>query len=103
VDAGLSEAVVVVTISTDLPPSQWRWCGSAEVERLMVVSDHMHVEFGIKYGCLMAERRWLRRAVFVVDRADRIVYAAYMPNLGDQPDYEAVLAAAQAAAEGAGQ
>ena len=96
--AGLSENVVVITISADLPPSQKRWCGAAGVERVMVVSDHMHMEFGVKYGCLMAERRWLRRAVFVVDAEDTVVYAAYMPRLGEQPDYEAVLSAARAAA-----
>ena len=99
--AGLSEEVVVITISADLPPSQKRWCGAAGVERVMVVSDHMHMEFGVKYGCLMAERRWLRRAVFVVDQRDTVVYAAYMPKLGEQPDYEAVLGAARAAAEAA--
>jgi thiol peroxidase len=101
--AGVGEEVVVICISTDLPPSQKRWCGAAGVDRVLVVSDHMETEFGIKYACLMAERRWLRRAVFVVDKADRVVYAAYMPKLGDQPDYAAVLAAARAAAEGAGQ
>jgi thiol peroxidase len=96
--AGLGDNVVVVTISADLPPSQKRWCGAAGVERVMVVSDHMNLEFGIKYGCLMAERRWLRRAVFVVDATDTVVYAAYMPKLGEQPDYGAVLVAARAAA-----
>jgi thiol peroxidase len=55
----------------------------------------MHVEFGIKYGVLMAERRWLRRAVFVVDRAGVLRYVAYMPKLGEQPDYDAVLAVAR--------
>ncbi len=97
--AGLGEDVVVITISADLPPSQKRWCGAAGVERVMVVSDHMQMEFGVKYGCLMRERRWLRRAVFVVDKRDTVVYAAYMPKLGEQPDYETVLAAARAAAE----
>lgn len=99
--ASLSENVVIVTISADLPPSQKRWCGAAGVERVRVVSDHMAMEFGVKYGCLMAERRWLRRAVFVVDAKDTVVYAAYMPKLGEQPDYEAVLKAAQAAASAA--
>jgi thiol peroxidase len=98
--AAVSENVVIIVISADLPPSQKRWCGAAGVERVRVVSDHMGMEFGIRYGCLMEERRWLRRAVFVVDAADQVVYAAYMPKLGDQPDYAAVLAAARAAAGG---
>jgi thiol peroxidase len=96
--AGLGEEIVIITISTDLPPAQRRWCGAAEVDRVVVVSDHMSAEFGEKYGCLMAERRWLRRAVFVVDGEGTVRYAAYMPKLGDHPDYEAVLGAARAAA-----
>ncbi len=100
--ASLSDDVVIIAISADLPPAQKRWCGAAGVERVRVVSDHMAMEFGERYGTLMKERRWLRRAVFVVDRADRVVYAAYMPKLGDEPDYAAVLAAArQALSEGA--
>jgi thiol peroxidase len=94
--AGLGENIVIITISTDLPPSQKRWCGVAGVDKVVTVSDHMTAEFGVKYGVLMAERRWLRRAVFVVGPDDVLRYVAYMPKLGDQPDYEAVLAAARA-------
>ena len=63
----------------------------------MVLSDHMSAEFGEKYGCLIKERRILRRAVFVVDRQDKITYAAYMPVLGMEPDYGKVLEAAREA------
>jgi len=91
----LGEAVQIVTISADLPVAQKRWCGAAGVERVAAVSDHIANEFGIKYGALIKERRWLRRAVFVVDQDDVIRYAAYMPKLGEQPDYEAVIAAAR--------
>jgi len=58
------------------------------------VSDHYNVEFGENYACLLKEPRILRRAVFVVDRGDQVVYAAYMPVLGEEPDYESVLASA---------
>jgi len=93
--AHLGPQIRIITISTDLPVAQKRWCGAAGVDRVAAVSDHMAVEFGIKYGTLMKERRWLRRAVFVVDQHDVIRYVAYMPKLGDQPDYEAVLATAR--------
>ena len=91
--AKLSEAVRIITLSTDLPVAQKRWCGAAGVDRVWTVSDHVAADFGVKYGVLIKERRWLRRAVFVVDQHDVIRYAAYMPKLGEQPDYEAVLAA----------
>jgi len=93
--ANLSEAVRIITISADLPVAQKRWCGAAGVDRVVAVSDHMAGEFGLKYGALIKERRWLRRAVFVVDQDDVIRYAAYMPKLGEQPDYDAVIAAAR--------
>ncbi len=95
--ASLGENIVIEVISTDLPYAQKRWCGAAGVDRVMVLSDHMTAEFGEKYGCLIKERRTLRRAVFVVDRQDKITYAAYMPALGVEPDYEEVLEAARAA------
>jgi thiol peroxidase len=46
---------------------------------------------------LIKELRILRRAIFVIDRNDVLTYVAYMPALGDEPDYEAVLAAARTA------
>jgi thiol peroxidase len=93
--AHLGPSINIITISVDLPVSQKRWCGTAGVDRVYAVSDHMAVEFGVKYGTLMKERRWLRRAVFVVDQNDVIRYVAYMPKLGDQPNYEEVLATAR--------
>jgi thiol peroxidase len=91
----LGDDVRVIAISTDLPIAQKRWCGAAGVERVMMVSDHMAGEFGVKYGTLIKERRWFRRAVFVVGQDDVIYYAAYMPKLGDEPNYDEVLAAAK--------
>jgi thioredoxin-dependent peroxiredoxin len=95
--AALSKDVVLLVISTDLPYAQKRWCGAAGVDQVTVLSDHMSVDFGTKYGCLIKEGRVLRRAVFIVDRSDRIAYAAYMPALGEEPNYAEVLANAGAA------
>lgn len=95
--AALSKDIAILTISADLPFTQKRWCGAAGVDQVMVLSDHLTGDFGSKYGCLLKELRFLRRAVFVVDRQGKITYAAYMPVLGDEPNYPEVLAAAQAA------
>jgi hypothetical protein len=35
--------------------------------------------------------------VFVINQEDKVVYSAYMPEIGIEPDYEAVLGAAKAA------
>jgi len=95
--AGLSEDIIIWTISTDLPPTQKRWCGAAGIDRVQVVSDAANAEFGEKYGLLIQERRILRRAVFVVNRAGVLTYVAYMRHNGLEPDYDEVIAAAKAA------
>ena len=64
---------------------------------MTVLSDHLSVDFGSKYGCLIKEARILRRAVFVVNRMDKLAYTAYMPALGEEPSYAEVLASAKAA------
>lgn len=95
--AALDKNIVILTISTDLPYSQKRWCGAAGVDQVMVLSDHRTVEFGEKYGVLVKERRVLRRAVFVVGRDDKVQYVAYMSSFGEEPNYEEVLEAARKA------
>jgi thiol peroxidase len=67
------------------------------VDQVTVLSDHMTTEFGVNYGVLIKEARVLRRAVFVVDRTGKLTYVAYMPTLGEEPNYSEVLDAAKAA------
>jgi len=95
--SNLGKNIVILVISTDLPYTQKRWCGAAGVDQVLTYSDSLKTDFGQKYGCLIKEVRVLRRAVFVVDRKRVIRYAVYMPALGDEPNYEEVLAAAREA------
>lgn len=95
--ASLSEDVVVLAVSMDLPPALKRWCAATGVERVVTYSDAYDGNFGVSYGAMIKERRQLRRAVWVVDRGGKVVYSEYLPALGDEPNYEAVLAAASAA------
>jgi thiol peroxidase len=95
--ASLNPNIAVIGISTDLPYTLKNWCAAAGVDKVMTVSDHYDANFGEKYGTLVKDRRILRRAVFVVDKQGKVVYADYMPTLGDQPNYEEVLAAAKEA------
>jgi thiol peroxidase len=93
----LSEDIVIWMISTDFPFAQKRWCGAAGVSNVKVVSDVLDAEMGEKYGLLVKERRYLRRAVFIVNRQGKLVYVAYMPNNGVEPNYEEVINAAKEA------
>jgi thioredoxin-dependent peroxiredoxin len=97
--AALGKDIAILVISNDLPFTQKRWCGAAGVDQVIVLSDHMSADFGLKYGVLIKEFRFLRRAVFVVDRTGILTYVAYMPALGNEPDYAEVLKAAKAALE----
>jgi thioredoxin-dependent peroxiredoxin len=95
--AKLSDEIVIYTISTDFPMAQKRWCGAAGIEKVKVVSDVLETEFGLKYGLLLKERRFFRRAVFIVGHDGKLTYVNYLPVLGQEPDYDEVINAAKAA------
>ena len=95
----LPEAVRLATISMDLPFAMARWQGAEGVGHDML-SAHKDEAFGRDYGVLLKEWRLLQRAVFVIDRDDRIVHAEYVADQMAQPDYDAAVAAARAAARG---
>lgn len=92
---GLSDDVVVLTISTDLPFAQGRWCGAAGVENVVTLSDHRDVAFGESFGVLIKELRLLTRAVFVVDKDGVVRYVQIVDELTNEPDYEPAIEAAK--------
>ena len=93
----LSDDIIIYTISTDFPMAQKRWCGASGVDKVKVVSDVVNAEFGEKYGVLIKERRYHRRSVFIVGRDGKLTYVKYLPTLGEEPNYEEVIAAAKEA------
>jgi len=70
--AEMGEDVVVYTISMDLPFAQSRWHAAQAVAH-QSLSAHRSEQFGRDYGVLLKEWRLLQRAVFVIDKNDRIV------------------------------
>ncbi len=95
--ANLGEDIVILTVSMDLPFTLRNWCAAAGIDKVLTLTDHKAAEFGENYGVLLKELRIFRRAIFVVDRSGTVVYADYMPVLGDEPNYADVLAAARSA------
>ena len=89
----LGDDVVVLTVSAEHPFNQRRWCGSAGVENIDVLSDHYDMNFGEAYGVAIKEWRLEQRAMFVIDADDVVRYTEYVPEIGQHPDYDAVLAA----------
>ena len=98
VEAGnLGDDIIIYTISTDFPMAQKRWCGAAGVDKVKVVSDVLETDFGLKYGLVVKERRFLRRSVFIIGRDGNLVYVNYLPVLSQEPDYDEVIAVAKEA------
>lgn len=93
----LPDEVRLATISMDLPFAMARWQGVEGVGHEML-SAHKDEAFGRDYGVLLKEWRLLQRAVFVIGRDDRIVHAEYVADQMAQPDYDAAVNAARAAA-----
>jgi thiol peroxidase len=89
--------VDIITISMDLPFAQKRWCGAFGVDKVKMLSDHKDGSFGSNYGTLIKELRIESRAIFVVDKDNKIRHAEYVKEVADFPDYESALSAARAA------
>jgi thiol peroxidase len=85
--------VKFMTISCDLPVAMTRFCGAENIdtEKMMVLSDHLKTDFGKKFGTLLPDLRINSRAVFVLDKDDTIRHAQYVPEVGEEPDYDAAI------------
>lgn len=94
--AGLGEDVVVLTVSADLPFAQARWCGAAGVDRVITLSDYKDNSFGKAYGVLIKEFALDMRAVFVLDKDNKIQYVEVLNEMTEHPDYEKPVAAVKA-------
>ncbi len=90
--------VEVLTVSMDLPYAQARFCGEKGIHSLQTASDHRDASFGLAYGTLIEVLRLEARAVFVVGPDRTVRYVEYVPEVTDQPNYDAALAAAREAA-----
>ena len=95
--AGMGDAINAVTISLDLPFAMNRFCGAEEITNLRVGSDYQDRSFGNAWGTLIEELKILCRACFVLDSNGNVVYAEYVGEVTDEPNYDAALAALKSA------
>ena len=93
----LSDDVLVLTVSMDLPFAQKRWCGAAGVENVVTLSDHKDASFGENYGFLIQELRLLTRGVVVIDKNDKVTYVEYVPEVTHAVNFDATIEAIKAA------
>ena len=87
----LSEGIVVLNISMDLPFAIARFCAGAGIDKVQTLSDHRDASFGNAYGVLVKELRLLARSVFVIDKADVVRYVQIVPEMTNQPEYDKAL------------
>lgn len=93
--ASLSDQVVILTVSADLPYAQRRWCGAEGVDRVIPLSDHKDMNFADAYGLHVTDLRITQRAVFVIDQTGIVRLAQYVPVMSDEVDFDAALNAAR--------
>ena len=85
---------VVLCISADLPFAQARFCGAEGLDKVITLST-FRSSFARDYGVLLADtplRGLTARAVVVLDEQDTVLYARLVPEIGEEPDYDAALA-----------
>lgn len=89
------EGVTVVCVSADLPFAQSRFCGAEGIQNVTTASA-FRSDFGTAYGVQMIDgplNGLLARAVVVLDERGTVVYTQLVPEIADEPDYDAALAA----------
>jgi thiol peroxidase len=95
--ATLPPDACIYTVSRDSPQMQANFQDSAGVLH-QALSALSREQFGQDYGVWLKEWHLFQRAVFVLDRNDRIVYAEYVADQLREPDYLTALQAVQQAA-----
>lgn len=94
--ASMANAVVLV-VSADLPFAMRRFCTTEGLQNVVPLSMMRGRAFAKAYGMLIVDGPMegiAARAVVVIDAQDKVVYREFVPDLGQEPDYDAALAAA---------
>lgn len=92
--AGL-ENTVVLCLSKDLPFALGRFCGAEGIDKVVPASLFRSKDFE-KYGVEMAEgplKGLCARAVVCLDEQGKVIYEELVPEVGQEPNYEAALKA----------
>ncbi len=94
--AGKHKDVVFLTISADLPFAQGRFCKEEGLDNIQTLSMMRSRSFAKGYGVLIEDGPLAgitARAVVVLDEDDKVLYTELVPEIVQEPNYEAALAA----------
>lgn len=87
---------VVLIVSGDLPFAQSRFCTDEKLENVIPLSMMRSRQFAEDYGVLLQDgllAGLAARAVVVLDEDNRVRYTELVPEIRNEPDYQAALAA----------
>jgi thiol peroxidase len=90
-----ASGISVLCVSNDLPFAQSRFCGAEGIENVTTASGFRD-SFGEDYGITIADGPFaglLGRAVVVVGADGNVTYTELVPEVGQEPNYDAALAA----------
>lgn len=90
------ENTEVLCISADLPFAQARFCGAEGLERVISLSAMRDRQFGEDYGVTITDgplAGLFSRAVIILDEKGTVLYTEQVPEITQEPDYEAALKA----------
>ena len=91
--SALGDKINAVTVSLDLPFAMNRFCGAESISNMRAASDYQDRSFGNNWGMLIEELKLLARGVFVLDSDGKVVYAETVPEVTEEPNYDAALEA----------
>ncbi len=89
----IHEDVTAVLVSSDLPFTLNRFKETERLKHLMGLSDYLDQSFGRAFGVVIEEPLILARAVFVIDAAGVVHSEEVVPEITNEPDYAAAMAA----------
>ena len=96
-EVGNLENTVVINVSKDLPFALGRFCAAEGLDHVETLSDFRGT-FGDDYGVSITDspmKGLLSRAVIVTDENSKVIYTEQVPEITQEPNYEAALDAAK--------
>lgn len=94
--AAKHEDTVFLTISADLPFAQGRFCGAEGLEAVKTLSMMRNRQFSDDYGVTIVDgplASLTARAVLVLNAENEVIYTELVPEIAQEPNYDAALAA----------
>ena len=89
-------SVVLLNVSADLPFAAGRFCESHSLKNVVALSTFRSPDFAQAYGVAIVDgplAGLTARAVVVLDAANQVLHAELVPEIAQEPDYAAALAA----------